>query len=345
MTIANEFIAAVKTERSEHGAGIGYWDQIRVFLNDQNAMQEWNWRHKDYQHLDRKDLGFNSIGDIQASKKEDKIIVTLKLVNNDGRRNVSFEFTDDKPKTSLEDGKIATKIAGPTETYARKEINKTLEHAWSMDEVQSMAKAAGMELQEKDYRKVIGNLLRTGGIGYLKRAQKVAEEGGFELSKEDYKQFVLQCRFSTEWIDSKGEYWPYPGNKTCKPLRGIDIVIPLADFSVEDYEEMLEKIIKRSKDSKGSYSDKKGLVEDVEKMAEYGKLNKKAYYDVAKAHLDLWSEDSDKVLEMIKSHDLEFTEEEYEKLTKGFLAQARDYFKNPVNALRKAKEVAEISGI
>ena len=345
LTIANEFIAAVKTERSERGAGIGYWDQLRVFLHDQNAMKEWNWRHKDSQNLDRKDLEFNSIGDIQALKKGDKIIITLKLVNNDGSRNVSFEFTADKDNTTFEDGKIATKVAGPTEKYARKEIDEKLEHAWNMDEVQSIAKASGQELQEKDFRKVVGNLLKCGNIEYFKRAQKVAEEGGLELNKEDYKQFVLQCRFSTEWIDAKGKYWQYPENETCKAIRGIDVVAPLASFSTEDYEEMLEKILSRSKTNQDSYNDKKGLLEDAEKMVEYGQLDKKALYEVAKANLDLWSENSDKVLELIKSHNIKFTKEEYEKLTKGFLAQARDYFKNPVNALTKAKEVAEMGKI
>lgn len=344
LIIGNEDLAAVVTERSERGAGIGYWDQVRVFLGDQNAMQEWNWRHKNDQHLDQKQLSVRNISDIKASKDKDQIIVTLELENNYGNRTVDFEFPADK-KLPFKDGEIPTQIIKPTEVYARKEIDEKIEYAHGVGEIQEIAKAGGVELIEDDFRKVISNNLRIGKVEYFKEAQEIAKTGGFELSKDDYKQFVLSCRFSTEWIDADGKYWPYPGNKTCKPIRGIDVVAPLANFSVEDYEEMLEKIIKRSKDFQGSYSDKKSLVTDAEKMAEYGNLDKKAFYDVAKAYLDLWSEDSDKVLEMIKSHDLEFTKEEYGRLTKGFLAQASDYFKNKKKSLEQAQEAAKLGDV
>ena len=319
LTIANEFIAAVKTERSERGAGIGYWDQIRVFLNDQNAMQEWNWRHKDHQHLDKKDLGFNSIGNIQALKKGDKTVVTLKLVNNDGSRNVSFEFTDDKTKTSLEDGKIATKIAGPTETYARKEINKTLEHAWDMDEAQKIAKAGGVELTEDDYRKVVVNLLRIASdVEYIEKARKIAKAGGFEISKDDYKQFMFDNLTSFH----------------SRPKKDIKVVDSLAKFQTSDFEEMIEHCL-----SHAPYGDR---IYHAKIVAEYGKMSEDTFRKIAIAQIS--QGEFYGALELSETHNFKFTKEESQEIINGFLSMTDTWYILPA-VLKKAQEVAKESGI
>lgn len=350
LSIANEYLAAVVTERSERGAGIGFWSQVRVFLHDQNAMQEWNWRHKDSQHLDQKNLSVNNIGNIKASKNGDQIIIITELLNNDGKRDVDFEFTADKTKPPFEDGEIPVKIAKATEVYARKEIDEEIEYAGDIDKLQEIAKASGVELTEKDFRKVIANLLILGKVKYFKKAQDIAKSVGLELTKDEYKEFVYSCRFSTEWIDAKGKYWPYPEDETCKPSRGIDIVSSFANFSAEDYEEMVEKFIAEGRMSNTSPYSRADSLKDAEEMAKYGKLDKKTFQNIAKTYLGLYRdpgkpwpvfEKSGKVLEMLKAYNLDFSKDEYQKIVDGFLSRVD----NPIWNLKQAQEAAEIGGI
>lgn len=287
LTIANEYIAAVRTERSERGAGIGFWDQARVFVHDQNAMQEWNWRHKDSQHLDQKHLRFNSIGGVKASKEGEKIVVTVELENDNKSRGVNFEFIADKTKTPLKDGEIPIQIAKPTETYARKKLDEELKYANEIDKVLKIAKASGVELKEDDFRRVIKNILDVGLPEYVKKAQKVAKAGGFELTKDDYKNFVASTT-RYQWLDPKGKFHSYheDGYKLIEP---VDVVASAVDLLEKDYEDIVDLIIARNK----HIFEKNGSVhyewlENAEKIAERGKLKKEVFQKI----VDAWKTNS-----------------------------------------------------
>lgn len=327
LTIANEYLAAVVTERSEHGRGIGNWDQVRVFLQDQNTMKEWNWRHKDDQHLDKKHLRVQSIGSIEASKDRDQIIVKMELVNNYGKRTVDFEFPADKTKLPFEDGEIPMKIVKPTEAYARKEINDAIKYATDLEDIQNIAKANGLELTENDFRKVVENNLNIGRMERLKNAQKVAGECGLELSKDDYKRFMY---------NNLGRY-------DTNPAEDLKIVNSFAKFQKEDLQEIADYCIKNKIPSYVCYiDDDYGLI-IAKKIVEYGKLDEENFHKIATTYIDrrIFSEAS----KLSKAHSFEFTKDEYQKLVNGFLSEAKDGLKNHKFSLKRAQEMAEAGGI
>lgn len=340
LTIANGYLAAVVTERSERGKGIGYWDQVRVFFYDQNAMQEWNWRHKDDQHLDQKSLSVNSIGGIRASKDKDRISITIELVNNDGSRTVDFEFSAENAKPPFEDGEIPIEIAKLAEAYARKEIDKKIEYARDVDELQEMAKTSGIELTKDDFHKVVENILDVGLPEYIEKAQKVAKAGGFELTKDDYKNFVAGTdRVQFSGADGKLHSHYEDGWEI---VRAIDIVAPIANFSKEDYEDIVDLILAKNKLylEKGKAYDKS--IDNAKRIAEYGKLDEEVFHKIAGAYIaNAWH---NKALDMSEDHNFEFTQVEFKQLADCFLEEALEYKSGMSHDLNKARELAVLAG-
>lgn len=328
LTIANGYLAAAVTERSERGKGIGYWDQVRVFFYDQNAMQEWNWRHKDDQHRDQKHLSVKSIGDVKMLKDGDRIIATIELINNDGSRTVDFEFSADNTKPPFEDGEISIATVRPTEAYARKEIDDTLASSFTtnLDKIQGMAKASGIELTENDFRKVAENNLDFGLIKYLEKAQQIAKTCGFELTKDDYKRFMFE---------NLGRY-------DTNPAEDIKTVATLANFQKEDFQEIADYCINNKIPSYVCYMDDDYGLIIAKKIVEYGNLNKGNFHKIASTYLD--REIFGEAFELSQTHDFKFTKDENQRLVKGLLSRAEDYHYSQ-GALKIAQEAAKESGI
>jgi hypothetical protein len=94
-------VAAVRDERHEYGSsgGVGMYDQVRVFCGSQSETQEWQWRDRYSASNDRRDLAVHSIGAVKVSKKDNRMVVEVELVNrNYGNRTATYTF--DPPKAA-----------------------------------------------------------------------------------------------------------------------------------------------------------------------------------------------------------------------------------------------------
>ncbi len=341
LVIANEHFAAVVTGRTEHGTGCGYWDQVRVFFDDQEGVQEWSWRHKDNQCLDKKHLAVNSISNIKASKDGDRIIVTTELVNNTGKRTVDFEFTTGDTKSLFKDGEISTSIVKTTGEYARKEMDDALPYATDLDNIQKIAKNSGIELIEDDFRKVVENILDVGLPEYVEKARKVATVGGFELTKDDYKNFVAR-HDRRQYLDADDGKFHMVPTKNCKMVYAIDVVVQIVNFSKEDYEDVVNLILARNKLylKEGYAYDEK--IDYATKVAIDGKLDDEVLHKIAVAYVaNCWY---GKALDLYENRNFKFTKNELKQLADGFLKEALTYKSSAPYYSNKAKELAKLAG-
>jgi hypothetical protein len=330
LVIVNEYIGVVVTERSEEGAGIGYWDQVRVFFHDQRVMQEWNWRHKNHQHLDQKHLAVSRIGDIKISKGDCRIILDIQLISGYGSRYENFDFRTDNFKPPFENGEVKAVVVRPTEKYARAKIDSNLEYAHDMEKAERIAKSSGLVLTQVDYKKVIENNLKIGLMTYLKEAQKLAKKYGLELSREDYKRFLFKN------LDRSG----HPEDARAKDIKAVG---SLAKFRKNDFQDIVKFCAENRVSSYVCYtSDDYGLMIAQEIVA-YAKLGKAYLKIIARAYMERRIYDIP--WEMSKKHGFKFTRLEHRKLIDGFLTEANEGLRNPKISLTKAKEVASAAGI
>jgi len=88
-------IAVYHTSRSEHGTtgGVAYFDQANVYYFGQTQMQEWQWRDRYSASKDRHDLRFSEFGEIEATEKDEQVVIQVELINKEYRnRSVTFKF-------------------------------------------------------------------------------------------------------------------------------------------------------------------------------------------------------------------------------------------------------------
>jgi hypothetical protein len=322
LVIASTYLAIVVTERSEEGRGIGYWDQVRVFFQDQMAMQEWNWRHKNYQHLDQKHLSVRNIGGIKALKNPNTIIVKVELINNEGSRTVDFKFSTDSAILPLKTGKIPLTIVRPTKEYTRQKIDAKLTYACDTDSIQAMARANGIELTAADFRRVIENNLNMGLVEYLGKAVKIAKKFGLTLGKDDYKRFIFR------------NLARYEANS-----KDVKKASTAAKFQKEDFQEIVDYCLKNRISCRICYIDDDYGLKIAQEIIEFGDLDRENYYKVAKLYIS--RKYYSNAVKLSKTHNIKFTSEEYQQLVAGFLSEVNDGLKNAKHSLRQAQAAAK----
>ena len=99
LNIVNSDVAVVITSRSEWGSsgGIGYYDQVRVFCGSQSNMREWQWRDRYSASNDEPNLRIDSIGTVNLSEQDGRVVMEVELVNNKyGNRTTKFVFNSQK---------------------------------------------------------------------------------------------------------------------------------------------------------------------------------------------------------------------------------------------------------
>ena len=319
LVIANEHIAVLLSERSEYGRGVGYWDQVHVFCCHKRMVKEWNWRHKDYQHLDQKHLAVNGIGAIKATNNGNLITIQIELLNNSGSRSVDFEFNfgenDSSPFKKNE--RIQIKKINPIEGYARKKMEEKLKHATDPEDIKKFAEKNGIKPTEADFRQVMRNNLQFGLIEYFQKAQEVGKACGFEMTLDEYMFFVSMNLSRND----------------TKPIVDIETVDSFAKFSETDFQKIIDLCI--------ATNGERGMWVAVE-MVDYGKLDKSTFHRIASAYIERYPRES---FRLSKEKNFKFTKAEYRRIVKEILSEGASPSKNNLFFLRQAQAVASAGGI
>ncbi|MFA5961457.1 MAG: hypothetical protein WC848_02125 [Parcubacteria group bacterium] len=320
LVIANEHIAVLLSERSEYGRGVGYWDQVHVFCCHKRIVKEWNWRHKDYQHLDQKHLAVNGIGAIKATNNnENQVIIQVELLNNSGSRSVNFEFNfgeNDSPFRKNEKI-IQIKKVNPTEEYARKKMEEKLKYAIDPEDIRKFAEKNGIEPTEADFRQMMRNNLQLGLIEYFQKAQEAEKACGLEMTMDDYMFFVCKNL----------------GRRDTKPIVDIKTVDSFAKFSESDFQKIIDLCI--------ATNGERGMRVAVE-MVDYGKLDKSTFHRIASAYIERCPKEA---FQLSKEKNFKFSKAEYRRIVKEILSEGASPWKNNLFFLRQAQEVANAGGI
>lgn len=168
-------VAAVITERSIRGSGMGYYEGVAVVYAGITKHQEWLWRHPDDQRQDRPELRVVKIANLRVTTTPSGRKIQVDVINSRLTRTITFEFTNaELGTTSSED--VTSRPEEPVSNsnpsgeflpHFEKEISRIMEdlrYMWSLKPEQPPIGPAGPGLgkyvsydQPNLVQKVVGN--------------------------------------------------------------------------------------------------------------------------------------------------------------------------------------------